>query len=308
MFSLSTSWNWAQHKNGRDLIEEISNLGFQSLELGASLSESIIDDLIKTGRRNSLKITSVHNFCPVPREYDARGFLPDTFSLSSPDEPERKKAVDLTLNSMELAKRVHARALIIHAGRVEIPSRTKDLIKMYKQGEKDKPAYKKLLSDIKAAREQKKSPYISAIKRSLAQLIKRAGALDLMLCVENRYYWREIPSITEIGEFIEEFSGSKNFGYWHDVGHAQVNENLGLEKHSAFLEKYHQHMVGMHIHDIDGSQDHLAPGTGVFDFTLLKPYLKKNTIKVLEIHQPATAAQVKAAVSYLNEMGLDNNQ
>ena len=92
-----------------------------------------------------------------------------------------------------------------------------------------------------------------------------------------------------------------------DVGHAQVNENLGLEKHSAFLEKYAKHMVGMHIHDIDGSQDHLAPGMGNFDFTILKPYLKKNTIKVLEIHQPATAVQVKAGVSYLNGMGLAEN-
>lgn len=148
---------------------------------------------------------------------------------------------------------------------------------------------------------------MSAIKRSLAQLIKRAITLDLMLCVENRYYYREIPSITEIGEFIQEFSGCKNFGYWHDVGHAQVNDNLGLEKHSEFLKKYHQYIVGMHIHDIDGGQDHLVPGMGNFDFTVLKPYLKKNTIKVLEIHPPANAEQVKAAVSYLNDLGIDNN-
>ncbi|MCG2711459.1 MAG: sugar phosphate isomerase/epimerase [Candidatus Omnitrophica bacterium] len=307
MFSLSTSWNWAKHKNGRDLIEEIRGLGFQSLELGFSLSENMIDDITKISRRNSLKISSVHNFCPVPKGYAADGFLPDTFSLSSLDEHQRKKAVDLTLNSMELAKKVNAGALIIHAGRVDIPSRTKDLIKMYKQGEKNKPGYMEFLSNIKLVREQNKALYISAVKRSLTQLIKRAGVLDLMLCVENRYYSREIPSITEIGEFIEEFSGCKNLGYWHDVGHAQVNDNLGLEKHSAFLERYHQYMVGMHIHDVDGGQDHLAPGTGNFDFTSLKPYLKRNTIKVLEIHQPATAEQIKAAVCYLNDMGLDNN-
>ncbi len=307
MFSLSTSWNSANHKNGRDLIEQIMGMGFQSLELGFSLSESIVDDIIKISQRNSLKIASVHNFCPVPREYDAHRFLPDTFSLSSPDEQQRKKAVDLTLNSMNLAKKVQAKALIIHAGRVEIPSGTKELIKVFKQGEKGTASYEKLISNIKTIREQKKSPYISAIKRSLEQLVKQASAMDLMLCIENRYYWREIPSITEIGELIEEFAGSKNLGYWHDVGHAQVNENLGLEKHSAFLEKYAKHMVGMHIHDIDGSQDHLAPGMGNFDFTTLKPYLKKNTIKVLEIHQPATAVQIKAGVSYLNGMGLADN-
>lgn len=307
MFSLSTSWNWAQHKNGHDLIEEIRSLGFESLELGFSLSEEIIDDLIKASCKNSLKISSVHNFCPIPCKYTAGEFLPDTFSLSSPDELQRKKAVDLTLNSMETAKRVGAQALIIHAGRVEIPAHTKDLIKLYNQGAKDKPVYARLQSDIKAVREKAKSAYLTAIKRSLSNLVKRAASFDLMLCIENRYYWREIPSLSEIGELLEEFSGSGNFGYWHDVGHAQVNDNLGLERHLDFLEKYNNYMVGMHIHDIDGTQDHLAPGVGVFDFTVLKPYLKKNTIRVLEIHQPATAAQIKAALVYLNSLGLDAN-
>ena len=94
MFSLSTSWNWAKHKNGRDLIEEIRDLGFGSLELGFSLSEGMLDDVLKNSIHNSLKISSVHNFCPVPSGYDAGSFLPDTFSLSSPDEAQRKKAID----------------------------------------------------------------------------------------------------------------------------------------------------------------------------------------------------------------------
>ena len=49
MFSLSTSWNWAQHKNGCDLLEEIRGLGFQSLELGFSLSETKAAALIALG-------------------------------------------------------------------------------------------------------------------------------------------------------------------------------------------------------------------------------------------------------------------
>ncbi len=305
MFSLSTSWNWAQYKNGRQLLEEIKGLGFKSLELGYSLSEDIIDEVIRIRSDSSLKVSSIHNFCPVPKGYVPGKFLPDTFSLSSPDDIQRKKAVDLTLNSMETAKKLQTKALIIHAGRVEIPSRTKDLITLYKQGAWGQPVYDELLNDIKAQREQKKSVYICAIKRSLETLLKRASIMDLMLCIENRYYWREIPLLSEIGELLDEFSTSSNLGYWHDVGHAQVNDNLGLERHFDFLDKYHTFMVGMHLHDIQGAQDHLPPGTGVFDFTHLKPYIKNNTIKVLEIHQPATAAQVKASLGFLNDLGLD---
>lgn len=305
MFSLSTSWNWSKHQSGRQLLEEIRDLGFKQLELGFTLSEEILNDIIQAIRVLNLEISSVHNYCPIPKGSTAGAFFPDSFSLSSLDELQRKKAIDLTLNSMDTAKRVGAKALIIHAGRLEIPSRTKDLIKLYKQGAKNTPAYMQLINDIKSFRDKEKSPYLSAIKHSLEPLVKRAGDLNLMLCIENRYYSREIPSLLEIGELIDEFAGCPNLGYWHDIGHAQANENLGFEKHIDFLEKYHKNIVGMHLHDIRGSQDHRAPGTGVFDFTILKPYIKRNTIRVLEIHQPATSAQIKSAVNYLNELGLN---
>ena len=64
--------------------------------------------------------------------------------------------------------------------------------------------------------------------------------------------------------------------------------------------------MGIHLHDIKGTQDHLAPGMGEFDFISLKPFLKRNTIKVIEVHQPATKDQLKMSITYLNKIGLND--
>ena len=50
-------------------------------------------------------------------------------------------------------------------------------------------------------------------------------------------------------------------------------------RHRDYLERYQQNLLGLHLHDIKGTQDHLAPGTGDFDFSVLKPYIKKTLSK-----------------------------
>ena len=75
---------------------------------------------------------------------------------------------------------------------------------------------------------------------------------------ENRYYFQEIPDFDEIGIILNEFDGGR-IRCWHDVGHAAVQENLGICTQKDLLEAYSDKIIGMHLHDVENLHDHLSP-------------------------------------------------
>ncbi len=306
MNSVSTSWNATINDNGDSIVDQILVTGISNIELGFSINEQMLESIIRRVQSNQIKISSVHNFCPVLPGYKAGSFTPDFFSLSSPDQAKRDKAVYLTKRSVDTAKLVGAKNLIVHAGRVEMEQRTKELIWMYNSGKRDSDEYEQLLLEIKQERDQKKQSYLDAIIKSLDNVIAYAEDADINICLENRFYHREIPCFDEIEFLFKQFSQAENLFFWYDLGHAQVGENLGFTQNMDFLNNYADKIAGMHLHDIKGTHDHQIPGLGDFDFTLLKPFVKKHTITVLEVHQPATVEQLKAGIAYLKEIGIFN--
>ncbi len=69
------------------------------------------------------------------------------------------------------------------------------------------------------------------------------------------------------------------------------------------MNKFSGRLLGIHLHDIIGViEDHRAPGCGTFDFKTLKPYIRKDTIKVIEAHEPATGLEICRSVEYLTEI------
>jgi len=143
--------------------------------------------------------------------------------------------------------------------------------------------------------------FLAKTLTSIEELNAYARIKDVLLGVETRFYYREIPNIEEIGVILEKFSNSQVY-YWHDTGHAQLMENLGLARHGDFLERYGRSLIGAHIHDMLGCQDHLAPLQGKIDFSILKPYLKKSVLKVIEAHQPATAEELINSRKFISQL------
>lgn len=300
-FGLSTSWNAFRSHDAESLIAEIKSLGFSQVELSFNLTCRMvkgIEKLVKSGR---IKVASVHNFCPIPPGIKRELALPDYYSLASRDIDRRKKAVRQTKVSIDTARRLGAQAVVLHCGRVDIEDNTRQLINLYRAGRgRCSAEFKALFFRSVKERGRAVEPFFENTLKSLEELERYARRRKVRLGIETRFYFREIPSFTETGKILDRFSGSC-ISYWHDTGHAQLMEDLGFCRHKDYLEAYGTRLLGVHIHDILDCQDHLAPLRGKLDFTLLKAYLKRNTIRVIEAHYPAEAKDLIKAREYLEQ-------
>jgi sugar phosphate isomerase/epimerase len=299
--AISTSWNAQRFNDGTGLLFEISQLGFKSIELSFNLSLGMVDSLAKESARLGISIQSLHNYCPIPDGLALKEALPDCYSLASLDEKERSLALKYTKSTIDTAARLTAKAVVLHCGRVQMSDLTRQLIYLYNQGFKEQPYFIKLRKEMVHQRNSQAPAFFEQALNSLDELNTYAKEKNVLLGVETRFYHCEIPDISEIGIILKKFSNSQIY-YWHDVGHAQLMENLGFAKHKDFLDFYGARLIGVHLHDILGCQDHLAPLTGQMDFTLLKPYLKKDTLKVIEAHYPATAQDLIKSRDFISKL------
>ena len=299
--AFSTSWNAFRYDKARDMLFEIKKLGFTDLELSFNLTLSMVSEIAALKKKLGLNVRSVHNFCPIPEDIPRKDALPDCYSIASFDEEERKTAVQYTKRTIDTASLLGAQVVVLHCGRVQVEDRTRRLIELYDRGLKDSEAFLTLKQEFMRDRASIASPFFDNALTSLEELNKYVEGKSVYLGVENRFYYAEIPNFDEIGVILKEFKSSRIF-YWHDTGHAQVMENLGLARHKDYLESYSKAMIGTHIHNVAGCVDHQAPVIGQLDFSELKPYLKKETLKVIEAHKQATAGDIKSSKELLERI------
>ena len=131
---ISSSWNAFRYTDGKSIVKEIKKLGFNEIECSFNLTKKIVEEIEEQTASGLIKVRSLHNYCPIPAELSRQVALPDYYSVSSIDESQRQQAVKNTKNTIDTAVRLNAQAVVLHAGRVELPDRTKDLIAYYNNG------------------------------------------------------------------------------------------------------------------------------------------------------------------------------
>ena len=303
MLAISTAY-WPSLEDGQKILDEADRLGFSAVEISTYTGRKALDEMLPALRRMRFKTVSLHNPCPKfePRLLPWETERPEPL-VTAEDPEERKAAVDLACQTIELAADLEAGAVVLHLGTTEMPAPTEELREMFDRERVETDEGRERVAEILEERARAGEGVWDRLSFSLEALTQKAERLDVFLGIENRIHLPEVPTYEEIGRILSEFGGG-NFRYWHDIGHATVHQNLGLIDIEEALRELGGRLLGLHIHDAKGFDDHIAPGKGDSDYATVVPYLTFETPRVIETHPQAPEEEVLEGLGALREAGV----
>ncbi|PYJ10220.1 MAG: hypothetical protein DMF06_07280 [Verrucomicrobia bacterium] len=302
MISFSTCWNSGRHTAGDEMLREIKDLGFDRVELGHGVRISLMPGIQKMFEAGEVQFTSLHNFCPLPVEITKAS--PDCYKFSAAYSKERERAIKQTFQTIDFAERLGAPFVVLHCGEIQMNPITDELIALAQRGEILSREYVRKKLKAVQTREAAAPPYLELVKDSLRRVADYAAKKNIRLGVEGRRGYEEIPSERELPALLDELN-SPQLGYWHDMGHIQIKENLGFLNHEEWLRQIGPRALGCHLQDcIWPARDHQPPFAGMVDLEKLVPLLPPNCLFVWEMSPRKTPEEIqKSVVTWKNLFG-----
>jgi sugar phosphate isomerase/epimerase len=290
--SFSTSWNWRGSDSGERVAREILGLGFSKVELNYRVTRRMLEDITPLVERGELEVSSVH--CVFPAEADPR-FDTDSRLLGYRDGELRARALELAIGSADSGARLGARALVVHPGvlpwdelppvscGLSGPALDEELKRRWREHGPRSEEYLSLFREFNEYRERGMGGERERILESLEALAEHVSrhCPGMMIGIENRPMSFQIPNFEEMDWFLERLEGAP-LGMWLDTGHGAIMRNMGFCDDVAEASRHADRLVGMHIHDVEGVDDHFAP----YRREGLDRYLgliERSPIKVLEL-------------------------
>ena len=282
------------------MLEEIRSLGFEYAELSHGVRISLLPGVLDAVAAGVIKISTLHNFCPLP--IGVNHAAPNIFKFSSPDRRERDNAFKHSIKTLDTAARVGAKLVVLHTGAVEMKDYTDKLIDMVGEGQKESTKFQKLCDECVNKRESRKEDPMRFATEIIQQLAEQAKQRGLKLGIENREALEEIPFESDFNFFLREFD-PETVCYWHDCGHAQIKHNLGFIDHMIHLENMEERLAGFHVHDVQfPGRDHCPPGSGIIDFAAIGRLVKPEHIKVLELSPGLSLEDVQRGTAHIKSI------
>jgi FMN phosphatase YigB (HAD superfamily)/sugar phosphate isomerase/epimerase len=295
--SISTMWAFKNFPTLNDFFAATRRLRFSKIELNHQTNSAMLAGI----DLKQVQFSSVHEPCPA--DISVETLKDRDWLISAQDEENRKQGVAAVKRSIDLARQLGARAVVIHAGTTQSDRSLENKIrKLYETGQDRSEEYKAIKESMGKTRKDFAGPRFEAVKRSIKELLEYAGHAGILLGLENRYYYMEFPSPDELGLLLE-LAEPEQLGFVYDVGHAQAMDRLGFYPHEEWLQRYSNRMIGVHLHDVIGIADHYAPGLGEVDFDSLAAYLPADAFRTCELQVVNTTEQVKAGLKFLAEHG-----
>ncbi|ACX51488.1 Xylose isomerase domain protein TIM barrel [Ammonifex degensii KC4] len=298
MLQVSTCAITSKTDKPEEILSWLDKVGAEAVELEYRIREETFPKLKRELLRAGIKVLSLHNFCPLPEA--APEPSGDAFLFTSDDPDERLLAVRATINTLEQAADLEACAVVLHLGYVPLREEVEAFTAKWRE-EKDGPEVEEAREKLKVRRWQKAPVYLDRVFWCLDRILQAAMHLEVQVGIENRYYYHEIPLPEEVEVILNKFAGAP-LGYWHDVGHAHHLEVLGLARQEEILERYQNAIIGVHLHDAVGEQDHLPPGSGEIDLARVLSFIPARALKVVEVAKGNDIARFREGLDYLRRL------
>jgi sugar phosphate isomerase/epimerase len=280
------------------MLREIADLGFTHAELSHGIRIVLVPGILQAIEEGLVKISTTHNFCPLPSGIVQPA--PNLFEPSGSDGREREQWLRQTKRSIDFAAQVKARLLVCHLGSVRFfwlnPARKLDA---FEEAHPDKvliddPVYKELLANALIKLRKKAPPFVARLKASLAEVTAYAADKGVALGFENRERFEELPIDDSFNDIFEGLPQPNTCGYWHDTGHAEIKQRLGLLNQRTHLEKMAPRLRGFHLHDVSKEgKDHQPVGTGTVDFKMISEFWRPEHLLTLELSPRITVEEVR---------------
>lgn len=290
------------------MLKEMAALGFEYVELSHGVRITLVPGILRGVEEGIVKVSSTHNFCPLPTGVVQAA--PNLFQPSASEHREHDQWLRHTKRSIDFAAQVRAQVLVCHLGSVSFfwfnPARD---VRKYLEAHHDAgrdpndKTYVALVQKSLAKLRKRMPPFWAQVKASIDEVLEYAKQKGVKLGFENREKFEELPIDADYAEFLNGYPAEAPVGYWHDTGHADIKEGMGLLKHREHLEKMAARTIGFHLHDVSADgDDHQAIGSGHIDFSMVSGFWRPEHLLTLEFGPRLSVEEVVSSKKRVEEL------
>lgn len=296
------------------MVEELAGLGFAYIELSHGIRMTLVPGILQAVEEGLVKISSTHNFCPLPS--GVQHAAPNFYQPSAPNKGELRLWHTYTEKTLAFTRQVRANHVVLHSGGAffflgKPTARLDALEAALTSGEdgaftalRENEAYRKALGRVVRKVKRKFLKAGPRVVGVIQAVLDTAREHDLFLCIENREGVLEFPPDDEILAFVEALAAdSAPVRYWHDAGHAQIKHLMGALEHDAHLEMLGPLLAGFHLHDVNSAgRDHMPIGTGTIDWKMIRRHIRPEHRLVLELSPKLKPGQVEDSRKFMEDL------
>jgi len=274
--AFSTSWIDGDPARIESVLPHVD-----SIEIGTKGNSEFFREIASILRIGKKPVTSVHASCGPHKTEEDPYYTPHFLST---DTALRQHDIEQVALSAQWARKIGARAVVLHTGRIDDPE-LKSIYLEYKKSLQEGGLEDRLTEmkrDIVKKRSELMTGHLHGIISDLKSLCSQYPYI--IFCFETRVHYYEVPLPDEAFTILDRLH-FPNLGYWHDVGHTFILEKLGFQTQESWQRDLSGRCIGTHLHDVDKQlNDHLPPGMGEMDFHRVLKQFGKGCIHTLEIH------------------------